>query len=140
MVTGRLTYKPNGDWDRTGEKMMLNVAESGHPVFRGTSPLARGSFQTKRAGKVSIHFNAEPQQAVLFFSHTVPATNQLSIYGAGAFFGLTTGVSRRQILVRDLDLTCFLLTAYRASPMIELVTHGHAAARRGGEMKKSHIF
>ena len=89
---------------------------------------------------MSIHFNAEPQRAVLFFSHTVPATNQLSIYGAGAFFGLTTGVSRRQILVLNLNLTCFLLTAYSASPMKELGTHEHEAARRGGEMKKWHIF
>ena len=68
--TGRLTYKPNGYLDRTGEKIMLNVAESGHPVFRRTSPSASGSFQSKRAGKVSIHFNAEPQRAVLFFFRT----------------------------------------------------------------------
>ena len=40
----------------------------------------------------------------------------------------------------NLDLTCFLVTANRAPPMVELGTHGHEAARRGGEMKKSHIF
>ena len=32
---------PQGEWDRMAEKMMLEFGESGHPVFRATSPLSR---------------------------------------------------------------------------------------------------
>ena len=35
--SGTHTDKPDGEWDRTAESMMLNFAESGHPVFRSTS-------------------------------------------------------------------------------------------------------
>ena len=31
--------KPDGDWDKTAETLMLNLhAESGHPIFRPTAP------------------------------------------------------------------------------------------------------
>ena len=33
---------PQGEWDKMAEKMMVTLAESGHPVFRATSPLSRG--------------------------------------------------------------------------------------------------
>ena len=33
---------PQGEWDKIAEKMMVTLAESGHPVFRATSPLSRG--------------------------------------------------------------------------------------------------
>ena len=33
---------PPGEWDKMAEKMMITLAESGHPVFRATSPLSRG--------------------------------------------------------------------------------------------------
>ena len=32
---GTYDGKPDGSWDRTAEKMMLNFAETIHPVFRG---------------------------------------------------------------------------------------------------------
>ena len=38
---------PQGEWDRMAEKMMLEFAESGHPVFRATSPLSRGQLKSK---------------------------------------------------------------------------------------------
>ena len=31
---GTYSGKPDGDWDKTAERMMLNFAESGYPVFR----------------------------------------------------------------------------------------------------------
>ena len=44
-----LEYKPLGEWDRVAaEQMMINFAESGHPVFRATSPLSRGNAQKQR--------------------------------------------------------------------------------------------
>ena len=33
---------PQGEWDKIAEMMMLKFGESGHPVFRATSPLSRG--------------------------------------------------------------------------------------------------
>ena len=41
---------PQGEWDRMAEKMMLEFGESGHPVFRATSPLSRGRLQSKGHG------------------------------------------------------------------------------------------
>ena len=43
-----------GEWDKMAEKMMLTLGESGHPVFRATSPLSRGQLKSKGNGKLSI--------------------------------------------------------------------------------------
>ena len=32
--------KPQGEWDRVAELMMIKFSESRHPVFRATSPLS----------------------------------------------------------------------------------------------------
>ena len=50
------TYKPNGEWDRVAEVMMLNFSETGHPVFRASSALQRGDLKSKRKGHLSVHF------------------------------------------------------------------------------------
>ena len=34
---------PQGAWDDIAEQMLLEFAESGHPTFRATTPLSRGS-------------------------------------------------------------------------------------------------
>ena len=39
---------PQGEWDNMAEGMMLEFAESGHPIFRATRPLSRGSTQKQR--------------------------------------------------------------------------------------------
>ena len=41
------------------ELMMIKFRESGHPVFRATSPLSRGTLKSKGGGKLSIHFSAD---------------------------------------------------------------------------------
>ena len=51
--------RPQGEWDIVAELMMINFRESGHPVFRATSPLSRGSFKSKVDGQLSIHFCAD---------------------------------------------------------------------------------
>ena len=51
--------KPQGEWDRVAELMMIKFSESGHPVFRSTSPLSRGVVKSKGGGKLSIHFCAD---------------------------------------------------------------------------------
>ena len=50
---------PQGAWDHIAEEMLLKFAESGHPIFRATTPLSRGKLKSKGKGKVSIHFSAD---------------------------------------------------------------------------------
>ena len=51
--------KPQGEWDRVAEVMMIKFSESGHPVFRATSSLSRGTLKSKSGGKLSTHFCAD---------------------------------------------------------------------------------
>ena len=39
---GTYSDKPDGKWDKTAERMMVNFAECGHTIFRATSALERG--------------------------------------------------------------------------------------------------
>ena len=80
---GTYSDKPDGDWDKTAEEMMLNFAEGSHPIFRATSALERGQLRSKEKGKKSIHFNGSEENIELIF-RTVISVNQLSIYGAVA--------------------------------------------------------
>ena len=50
---------PQGAWANIAEEMSLEFAESGHPTFRGTTPLSRGQLKSKGHGKLSIHFAAD---------------------------------------------------------------------------------
>ena len=38
---------PQGAWDHIAEDMLLQLAESGHPIFRATTPLSRGQLKSK---------------------------------------------------------------------------------------------
>ena len=62
---------------------MLEFAESGHPIFRATSPLSRGQLKSKDHGKLSIHFSADGDTITVVF-RTIISVNQLSLYGAVA--------------------------------------------------------
>ena len=74
---------PQGEWDRIAEDMLLKFAESGHPIFRSTTPLSRGKLKSKGKGKVSIHFSAEPETIDTIY-RIILSVNQLSVYGAVA--------------------------------------------------------
>ena len=39
--------RPQGEWDGVAELMMIKFGESGHPVFRATSPLSRRTLKSK---------------------------------------------------------------------------------------------
>ena len=65
------------------EKMLLTLAESGHPVFRATSPLSSGVLKSKGGGKLSIHYCAD-QETIKTVFRTIASVNQLSLYGAVA--------------------------------------------------------
>ena len=73
--------RPQGEWDRVTELMMITFSGSGLPVFRVTSPLSRGTLKSRGCGKLSIHFCADGGtiETVL---RTIISVNQLSIYGA----------------------------------------------------------
>ena len=58
-------------------------SESGHPIFRATTPLSRGILKSKGQGKLSIHFTADYPTIETVFRIIISA-NQLSIYGAAA--------------------------------------------------------
>ena len=73
--------KLQGEWDSVAELMMIKFRESGHPVFRATSPLSRGTLKSKGGGKLSIHFCADGDAIETVF-RTVFSFNQLSIYRA----------------------------------------------------------
>ena len=74
---------PQGAWDHVAEEMLLKFAESGHPIFRSTTPLSRGKLKSKGKGKVSIHFSAD-QDTVDTIYRIILSVNQLSVYGAVA--------------------------------------------------------
>ena len=74
---------PQGAWDHVAEEMLLLFAESGHPIFRSTTPLSRGKLKSKGKGKVSIHFTAD-QDTVDTIYRIILSVNQLSVYGAVA--------------------------------------------------------
>ena len=74
---------PQGIWDNIAEKMLLEFAESGCPIFRATTPLSRGQLRSKGHGKLSTHFGATQETIETIFRIIVSA-NQLSLYGAVA--------------------------------------------------------
>ena len=55
--------------------------DSGHPVFRATSPLSRGTLKSKGGGKLSIRFCADGDTIETVF-RTIIFVYQLDIYGA----------------------------------------------------------
>ena len=65
------------------EKMVLTFAESGHPVFRATTPLSRCKLKSKGGGKLSIHYCAN-QDTITTILRTITSVNQLSLCGAVA--------------------------------------------------------
>ena len=74
---------PQGIWDKLAEKMLIEFAESGCPIFRATTPLSRGQLKSKGHGKLSIHF-AAVQETIETIFRIIVSANQLSLYGAVA--------------------------------------------------------
>ena len=50
-----------GVWDHIAERMLLEFAESGCPIFRATTPLSRRKLKSKGHEKLSIHFAADQE-------------------------------------------------------------------------------
>ena len=76
--------KPDGNWDRNAEMMMLQLhTESGHSTFRASSAFERGELRSKGHGKKSVHFNGSAENIELLL-RTIISANQLSVHGAMA--------------------------------------------------------
>ena len=58
-VVFHLQRKTTRRMGQSHELMMIKFGESGHPVFRATSPFSRGTLKSKGGGKLSIHFCAD---------------------------------------------------------------------------------
>ena len=69
---------PQGAWDHIADKMLLEFAENGQPIFRATTPLSRGNLKSKGHGKLSIHFTADYPTIETVFRIIISA-NQLSV-------------------------------------------------------------
>ena len=72
---------PQGAWDHIAEDMLLEFAESRHPIFRATTALSRGQLKSKGRGKLSIHFTADQDTvdtiyALFFLSISSVSTEQ----------------------------------------------------------------
>ena len=63
------------------ERMLLEFAESGCPIFRATSPLSRGRLKSKGHGKLSKNCAADLETIETIFRIIVSA-HQLSLNGA----------------------------------------------------------
>ena len=74
---------PQGIWDNIAEKMLLEFAVSGCPIFCATTPLPKGQLKSKGHGKLSIHFGSTQETIETIFRIIVSAI-QLSLYGAVA--------------------------------------------------------
>ena len=75
---------PQGIWNHIADKMLLEFAESGCPIFRATTPFARGTLKSKGHGKLSFHFAADQEETIETIFRIIVFANQLSLYGAVA--------------------------------------------------------
>ena len=66
-------------WIISAEKMLLQFEESGHPLFRATTPLSRCNLKSKERGKLSIHFTADGDTIDTIY-RIILSVNQLSVY------------------------------------------------------------
>ena len=84
ILHGTYSDKPDGDWEKTADMMMLNLhSESGHRISRATSALERGELRSKEKGNKSSHFNGS-EEIIELILRTNISVNHLSIYGAAA--------------------------------------------------------
>ena len=72
---------PQGVWDNIAERMLVEFAQNGCPIFRATNPLSRGQLKSEGHGKLSIHF-AAVQETIETIFRIIVSANQLSLYGA----------------------------------------------------------
>ena len=75
------TFKPGREWDRVVGLTVPNLIESGHPIFRATSALERGTL--KKRWKI-IHIFCGVDDNVELIFRCMVSVNQFSIWEAVA--------------------------------------------------------
>ena len=65
---GTQNYKLEGQWNSIADVMVANLLDSGHPFFGASCALDRGLLR-KKGGRCRSHFDADPSNAELVFSH-----------------------------------------------------------------------
>ena len=73
---------PQGIWDHIAEKMLVEFAESGCPIFRATTPLSRVS--SKQRTRKTVDSLCADQETIETIFRIIVSANQLSLYGAVA--------------------------------------------------------
>ena len=76
---------PQGAWDNIADQMLLEFAESGHPIFRATTPLSSGILKSKGRGQylyTSLQIKTQLIQfiALFFLSISSVSTEQWQPY------------------------------------------------------------
>ena len=66
---------PQGAWGPIADEMLLEFAESGHPIFGATTPLSRGTLKSKRHGKLSIHYCGDQKTIETSFRIFLPISS-----------------------------------------------------------------
>ena len=74
---------PQGIWDHIAEKMLLEFAESGHPIFRATTPFPGVSSKAKDT-KNCLYILLRIIKTIETIFRIIAFANQLSLYGAVA--------------------------------------------------------
>ena len=77
LLSVKKVHKENGT--KIAELVMFKFGESGHPVFRYTSPMSRGMLRSKGGGKLSIRFCADEGTIATVF-RTIISVSQLSVF------------------------------------------------------------
>ena len=116
--------RPQGEWDRVAELIVIKFRESGHPVFRATCPLSRGTLKQAK----EIHFCADGDTIEAVF-RTIISVNQLSIYGAVSDvceeYGTCQTSTGRPVLAGQSDLLITTPTPSIETPAQENLLQKH---------------
>ena len=72
---------PQGIWDKFAERMLLEFAESGCPIFRATTPLSRGVNSEAKDMENCQYTIAADQATIETIFRIIVSANQLSLYG-----------------------------------------------------------
>ena len=68
---------PQGVWDNIVERMLVEFAESGCPIFRATSPLSRGQLKSKGHGNCRYTMQPTRKRLRLFFAQLFLQTSSV---------------------------------------------------------------
>ena len=75
---------PQGEWDHVAEDMLMECAESGHPIFRATLPLSRGQLKAKdessRCTSLQIKTQSIKFVALFFLSISSVSSEQWQLH------------------------------------------------------------